>query len=75
MHPGNEPLNAPRPSLCPKCISECENLAIKCSYPYLQCDADQVATYKCIVPIEETEVVKAVVDKETIELAINNDVA
>lgn len=50
-------------------------MAIKCSYPYLQCDADQVATYKCIVPIEETEVVKAVVDKETIELAINNDVA
>ncbi|KAG4072868.1 hypothetical protein HA402_002611 [Bradysia odoriphaga] len=56
MHPGNEPLNAPRLVGCPKCVSQCDNLAIKCSYPYLQCTAEQVATYKCIEPIEDEDI-------------------
>ncbi|KAJ6649998.1 hypothetical protein Bhyg_05241 [Pseudolycoriella hygida] len=53
MYPGNEPLNPPRPPSCPKCVSECDDLAIRCAYPYSQCTAEQVATYKCIETIPE----------------------
>ncbi len=56
MHPGNEPLNAPRPAGCPKCpCSVCDNFAIKCAVPYLACSAEQVATYKWIEPIENVK--------------------
>lgn len=64
MHPGNEPLNPPRPSWCPKCVSKCDNYAIRCTNPYYQCDAEQVATYKCIEPIPDDYIKATIVKAE-----------
>lgn len=54
VYPGYYQLNPPRPIGCFPCFRNCPAMAQRCD-EIKACTAEQIATYKCYVPLEDGE--------------------